>query len=801
MPDSRLPPPSDNSDSGSLHLKPEPPRPDAPPTRATHGRPTPGVAKDTAAISSSEFTPDTDGGTAAANERQTVVRRYGELKRGATLGKYVILDQLGQGGMGTVFRAEHRRMLREVALKVLSPDVLAAAQSVQRFHREVRVAAKLTHPNIVTAYDADEEQGIHFLVMEIVEGTSLAALVKAEGPLPVKKAVDHVVQAARGLEYAHSKGIVHRDIKPGNLMLDQFGTVKILDLGLARLDESGPAAADITDTGNVMGTIDYLSPEQAVNTKNADQRSDIYSLGCTLWFLLAGKPIYGGQTPVERILAHRDRPVPSLRQVRNDVSMELESLFRQMVAKSPDDRHQTMGDVLKAFERCHLGGNDTSASGYMLVAPLADEIPLADRSFALGQAVAPPPMPTPMPPPTPMPTFVPAAGDTGRAKSKSRSKTGSHRKPSKVPSRSSLAVVPVPATAPSLRKRKVVVGTILATGLAGILLIAWLIWSAHHAPPPMKKVASEVPKPDPPPRAVAPFSGDDARRLQERWKDFLGEPVEKRNSIGMRLVLIPSGEFDMGTSAEELGGLLAGVVSPVTQAQYRSETPPRRMTIDAPFYVGADEVTQAEYEELMGMNPSWFSRAGEGSARVSGADTRRHPVERASWIDAVEFCNRLSGREHLEPCYVVENGRISAFVASNGYRLPTEAEWEYACRAGSSRQFALPELEQGAWHDARSGGVTCPVGATQANAFGLFEMHGNVWEWCLDEYHEQRPERLGGQPTAGPLLADAERVVRGGSWSDGAADCRAAARSGRTPTFRGAAIGFRVVVAIPGPKQ
>src|SRR6185295_7230776 len=124
--------------------------------------------------------------------------------RGVTLGNYVILDNLGQGGMGTVFRAEHRRMLREVALKVLSPEVLKAPQSVQRFHREVRVAAKLTHPNIVTAYDADEEQGVHFLVMEIVEGTNLSSLVRRDGPLPVKKAVDFVVQAARGLDYAHS---------------------------------------------------------------------------------------------------------------------------------------------------------------------------------------------------------------------------------------------------------------------------------------------------------------------------------------------------------------------------------------------------------------------------------------------------------------------------------------------------------------------------------------------------------------------------------------------------------------------
>ena len=380
------------SGGGVPGLKPEP-RPRASQrTKLPADSPALKGSKETAAISNSDLADDTDGGTAMESDVEAGIRLYATLKRGATLGNYSILDKLGQGGMGTVFRAEHRRMLREVALKVLSPEVLKAPQAVQRFHREVRVAAKLTHPNIVTAYDADEERGVHFLVMEIVEGTSLAALVKRHGPLPPKKAIDFVVQAARGLEYAHSKGIVHRDIKPGNLMLDQFGIVKILDLGLARLDEGGLAAAegDLTDTGNVMGTIDYISPEQALNTKHADQRSDIYSLGCTLWFLLTGKPVYGGQTPVERILAHRDRPVPSLRGVRNYVSMELEAVFRTMVAKSPDERYKSMADVLKAFEECHLGGAEASSGGYTLVAPMTDEFPLAERSFAIEQSIAPP---------------------------------------------------------------------------------------------------------------------------------------------------------------------------------------------------------------------------------------------------------------------------------------------------------------------------------------------------------------------------------------------------------------------------
>jgi serine/threonine protein kinase len=271
---------------------------------------------------------------------------YQGKQKGLKFGEYTVLDKLGEGGMGVVLRARHGRMEREVAIKVLPARSLQNQESVNRFYKEVRAAAKLIHPNIVTAFDASENAGTHYLVLEFVDGKDLSEILRDSGPLPVAQAVECTIQAARGLEYAHSKGLVHRDIKPANLLLDKDGTVKILDLGLARLEHENASRDGLTKSGQIMGTVDYMSPEQARDTKHADARADIYSLGCTLYRLLTGMPVYERDSIMNKMMAHAGDPIPNLTSVRADVPERLNTVFQKMVAKRADDRQQTMTEVI-----------------------------------------------------------------------------------------------------------------------------------------------------------------------------------------------------------------------------------------------------------------------------------------------------------------------------------------------------------------------------------------------------------------------------------------------------------------------
>lgn len=267
-------------------------------------------------------------------------------------GKYRLLQLLGVGGMGKVYLCEHVRMKRLVALKFLPAEHIREQSALERFNREAVAAAALNHPNIVRAFDIDQDGDLHFLVMEYVDGASLQDIVSRHGPLDVTRASHYVSQAALGLQHAHEAGWVHRDIKPGNLLLDRTGTVKILDMGLARFFRStqGDGLTEKYDSNSVLGTADYLAPEQAINSTDVDIRADIYALGATLYFLLTGRAPFEQGTVAEKLLAHQMRDPVLVTQLRPEVPKSLDAVIRKMMAKKPVLRYQVPLAVVEALQ-------------------------------------------------------------------------------------------------------------------------------------------------------------------------------------------------------------------------------------------------------------------------------------------------------------------------------------------------------------------------------------------------------------------------------------------------------------------
>ena len=280
--------------------------------------------------------------------------QYGFLRKGKYkgffLGKYRLLGLLGAGGMGSVYLAEHTTLGQKVAIKVLPEKSVEKSSFLERFQREAMAAARLNHPNISRAYDLDQAGPIHFMVMEYVEGTDLYGRVKQQGPFDLHDAVDCIRQAAVGLDYAHAQGFVHRDIKPANLMLDGRGLLKILDLGLALPPEEDDTTS-LTQRyrERVLGTADYLAPEQSRNSHQADRRSDIYSLGCTFYYLLVGEPPFHIGKAAERIRAQREQAPPNQLEKRPALPPEIVEICLRMMEKHPEARPQTAGEVADAL--------------------------------------------------------------------------------------------------------------------------------------------------------------------------------------------------------------------------------------------------------------------------------------------------------------------------------------------------------------------------------------------------------------------------------------------------------------------
>ena len=649
------------------------------------------------------------------------------------MGQYVLLEKLGAGGMGQVFKAYHPSMDRTVAIKVILTKGKIDEESVRRFEREVKAAAKLSHPNIITVYDAGNANGRHFMVMELVKGQDLNVIVHRKGTFGVSETINYIKQVARGLAFAHESGVIHRDIKPANLFLDIKGNVKILDMGLAKISarENEETLSMLTGTTAIMGTVDFMSPEQGLSSRDVDPRADIYSLGATLYYFLTKKVMYEGDTAFAKVIAHSESPIPSLKLIRPDVSDDLEFIYTKMVAKQVEDRYQSMLELIQDLDAIEKGSASTkNLTELSTINSLRDEFGEMDINRASSNKIV---------------------------KSSNSNKTV---------------------------KKKDYKFALIATGigvvLIGVMALAFILGrssnlqsevalknnSANGRAEVVTTNDSAEGIPSKGNLLVAPFTEAEAKEAQKEVAKSLQKEVEEKEDLGkgikLDMVLIPAGKFMMGSPETEKG-------------RQKNETQ-HEVTLTKPFYMGEYEVTQEQWERVMGSNPSYTKGA-------------KLPVTNVSWEDCQEFIKKVNAS------------------TKGGYRLPTGAEWEYSCRAGTSTAYSVGDsLTKSDANYGSGGNSVVDVGSYKANAFGLYDMHGNVWEWCEDskaDYPVVSVTDPKGEVTG------TNRLLRGGSFLGNVPGTGSSHRNFFKPTSRVPYLGFRLartvdfksVIVPPEPKS
>jgi formylglycine-generating enzyme required for sulfatase activity len=676
---------------------------------------------------------------------------------------YKLIRLLGKGGMGEVYLAEQLRVgRRQVALKLLNRSCCEDPELVKRFENEAASAGRIQHPNVVMVYESRvTSDGRLYLAMEYVEGKTLRQMIAERGTLPLSETVEITRQICLGLGTAHRLGVVHRDIKPDNIMVtpeaDAKPLVKVLDFGIARLGEAVGDGTQ-TKTGVIMGTPYYMSPEQALgNTAGKiDLRSDIYSLAMVVYQMLTGKVAFEGDSWITVMQKHvSERPrAPS--QVRPELAYlsEIEHVVLKGLEKNREDRQQTAEqfsrELQEAFQRTS-GPDKASASIY--------EPTMVARDMKVGSAV---------------PTVETGVAATEPPKQATQPIVETNLSTSAA---ETAAMPPGPESSRFWKRGKVPSAALVAAIAAAVAAAFVTSRSGSDNKAPVKATR-------PAPRAGTPtlqtFSFGllgvdktgkivDTRRGQNRR--FIEELAE---GVGLEMVAIPQGSYLMG--------------SPEAQKHlHPAETPQHEVTI-RPFFITEYEITEAEWSAVARL-PRVYRDLNPEPASFKG--NPKLPVQNVSWLDAEEFCERLSK----------ETGRL--------YRLPSEAEWEYACRAGTSTAFYFGETiaSDVANYDARHPFGAAPKGEIMghpvpsnslaaANSFGLSHMHGNMAEWCQDIWHENYK----GAPADGSAWEKSAepgpRVVRGGSWYDAAEDCRSAARHKFPPETKLGFVGFRVVTQV-----
>jgi len=736
-----------------------------------------------------------DGGDSERNAGPDISFLQPSSKPGSIglLGHYEILQVLGRGAFGVVFKAFDEKLHRMVAIKVMNPALAATSPPRKRFLREARSSAAVRHENIV-AIHAVEEQPVPYLVMEYIPGKTLQQWQDEHGPLDPVDILKFGQQIAAGLAAAHAQGLIHRDIKPANILLDTSieTRIKITDFGLARAVDD----ASMTQSGLIAGTPMYMAPEQA-RGQTLDHRADLFSLGTVLYTMASGRPPFRASNTIavlKRVCEDTPRPVS---EVIPGSPLWLDEIIAKLHAKEPDDRFQTAKEVADLLARCQ---SELQLNGQVTCITIQHDAP------ASGRDESRPPKSSP---------HVP--------REESRTSTDANRATD-----IALPTMSTPRSAYFTRSVKATFAAVI--GIAVLAAITFKLRdndARRMAAPghpsdtlPNAKKTAEGGHPtkatgwhgwpaDAPPPAIAPFDAEQAKQHQEAWAKYLGVPVEYTNSLGMKFRLIPPGEFLMGSTAVEIEEALNAEVDKTLHSFIKREGPQHKVILTKPNYLGIHEVTQAEYEKVMEQNPSHFAPMGAGKEAVNGMKTTDHPVETVSWNDAAEFCSKLSEREKLTPFKFELRAGETMTIAGTGYRLPTEAEWEYACRAGTATKYWFgnkdDDLVRAGWFHGNSGFRTHKVGELKANPLGLYDIHGNVWEWVQDgwdpTFYGQFQETPAIDPNS-PFFAGSSRVIRGGHLSAPALFCRASSsRFDNAPSERTINLGFRVSLMVDAVKQ
>ena len=608
-----------------------------------------------------------------------------------TFGKYIIQEKLGAGGMGQVYKAYYPEVAKLVAIKVILSQGKLDTESIKRFEREVKASEKLVHPNIIAVLDSGSFKGQLFMVMELIQGKDLFELINEKGKLPVNEAVAYIIQAARALEHAHANGVIHRDVKPANLIADSQGLLKIVDMGLAKIQagENEDKISMLTTNTAIMGSADFMSPEQTVSTKNVDTRSDIYSLGASFYFLLTAKVMYPQKATFSKLISHRQAPISSLKFMRPDVSQKLDDIYTKMVAKKVEDRYQSMTKLILDLEALEKESTtqDLLKQGAALNPFQVNGVNFLDLD--------------------------------------------------------DISIKPKKSAGIFANKK-------IALFCAGFMVVVGLFFVMFFIPK-NTLVKNDLNNTDDAQDAFLepPFDFNQAQEAQQSLAKTLGLAVETTVDIGrgvnLAMILIPQGKFMMG--------------SPFSEPGHKDDELQHQVVFSRPYFIGKYEVTQEQWEAVMGDNPS----------QTKGA---KLPVTNISWNDCQNFISKLNAK------------------TESNYRLPTEAEWEYACRSGAKSAYSVGNkiTKNDANYENAKGGAK-PVGSYKPNAFGLYDMHGNVYEFCSDWY---------GAYAAGKSLDPMgvnngrDHVLRGGSFFVDGLLLRSSTRDLVAPDFHNIVIGFRL---------